>query len=227
MSLDTYTGLKDVILAYVKDSGGLEERIPDCIAQAEARFRRVLVMPEQETQLTIPAASPTTLPDDFDSIRNLTVLGGGPVQPTSPAEFYSLSTTAAGQPARYTVIGNTLLLWPTPDTDYNALLTYRAKLPSLSDTVPTNWLLASHPDLYLKASLAEAELYGWNDERVPGLVAWVDGVLEELRVAGQRKRYSGGPLVMRPSVGDVSRRHQYSGSVSSGMTDGVDYLEDG
>lgn len=37
MPLDTYTGLKEAILAYVKDSGGLEERIPDCIAQAEAR----------------------------------------------------------------------------------------------------------------------------------------------------------------------------------------------
>lgn len=203
MPLDTYAGLRTAIAAYVDDAT-VEPHIADCITQAEARFRRVLVMPEMETQVTLQAAPSVTLPADLDSIRTLTVLGArqATMQPTSPTEFYGLPTAAAGAPSRYTVIGNALLSWPTPDAAYSALLTYYAKLPALSDANPSNWLLRDHPDLYLKAALAEAEFFGWNDERLPGIITWVDGTLAEVQAAGNRKRY-GGPLSMRANVRQV------------------------
>lgn len=180
MALDTYSGLKEAVAAYIEDAT-IEPYIPTFITLAEARFRRVLVMPQQDTVATLPGGPSVTLPADLDSVRGI---GGYP--------------DLRGTDGDYAVSNGVLLSSQAPGATLT--LAYRARLPALSDDNPTNWLLAEHPDLYLKATLVEAELYGWNDERIPGLIAWVDGTLAEVQASGQRKRYGSGPLVMRSSI---------------------------
>jgi hypothetical protein len=59
----------------------------------------------------------------------------------------------------YVLTGTTLEIRPTPKEDYQFDLYYYQRLPSLSPTVTTNWLLTYFPTVYLRASLAQA--YHW------------------------------------------------------------------
>ena len=79
----------------------------------------------------------------------------------------------------------------------NLVILYWRKIPNLSDTVTTNWLLTKYPDLYLYASLSAAE--GWlkDDPRIPLWSNAAQVALEEVQAHDIHDRYSGGPLKMR------------------------------
>ena len=127
------------------------------------------------------------------------------LEQASPAALRMLfPSSRLGQPRAYAISGASLLIGPTPDSGYTITLGYKQAIPSLSDTNPTNWLLAKHPDLYVAASLAMAEFRGWNDTRLPMLKAWYDELVEEVNAAGRRARHAGGPIRMRAGVTDGS-----------------------
>jgi hypothetical protein len=109
--------------------------------------------------------------------------------------------SAAGKPQYYTVVGSQLEFIPTPDTQYEGELTYYAKIPALSDSNTSNWLLTYAPDLYLYGALIEAEPYLKNDERV-GL--WGElylRVVADIEVADERASVASTPLVRARSLG--------------------------
>ena len=56
---------------------------------------------------------------------------------------------------------------PIPDDTYSIELSYCQRIPALSDTNPTNWLLNLYPDAYLYAALCEAQPYMIGDARLP------------------------------------------------------------
>ncbi len=57
-------------------------------------------------------------------------------------------------------------MMPIPANVYTMTMRYRAKVPALSGTNTTNWVLTTHPEIYLYASLMEAEPFLRNDARV-------------------------------------------------------------
>jgi len=204
--LTSYSGLKLVIASWL-ERDDLGERIPDFIRLAEARFRRELVMPDMETQISVTPAATNLLPADFDSIRAFGIPGYTAFIQRSPADFYALpklpnGDPTTGQPTEFAIVAGKFAFWPVPDISYSALLTYRACLPSLTLANETNWLLTKHPDAYLFGSLLQAEFHGWNDERLPLIKAALDEILVQINVSGTRKRYGSGPLVMKPAVNE-------------------------
>jgi len=202
-SLDSWYGLRGAIAAWL-DRDDLTDRIPDFIRLAEARFRRDIIRTEQETTIALPGA----LPVDCDSVRAV-YLSDTPtaaLEQVSPAELRSrYSGPATGRPQVYALIADQIIIGPVSDASYTAFLTYARKIPALSSTVSTNWLLAAHPDLYLYGSLLHAEFYGWNDERLPLIKSAVDESIAEINDAGNRRRYGGGPIVARPPVREAVR----------------------
>jgi hypothetical protein len=52
-----------------------------------------------------------------------------------------------------------------PDAEYEARLRYRRRIPALSASVATNWLLRKHPDAYLYGALSQALIYFRDDDR--------------------------------------------------------------
>ena len=54
-----------------------------------------------------------------------------------------------------------------PDSDYSIELLYYQRIPALSNTNPTNWLLTICPNAYLYGALLAAQPYLINDERIP------------------------------------------------------------
>ena len=110
---------------------------------------------------------------------------------------------STGRPLYFTVIGGStgqLEVLPSPDSTYTSSIVYYTKIPALTDSATTNWLLSSHPDIYLYGLLVEAEPYLKNDERLPVWASQLDKSLAELRLQGQRKLHSGSSLRMRSRV---------------------------
>ena len=87
----------------------------------------------------------------------------------------------AAVPRFYTVIGEQLRFFPAPGQGFTAEFTRFARVPTLSDEAGSNWVLAGHRNAYLYGTLAQAELFGWNDARVANLAGLfaqaVDGII--------------------------------------------------
>lgn len=201
-NLVNYRGLVESVQRWLNRTD-LQEDVPDFIRLAEARFRRVLVMPDMETTVTLAPAASVPLPADFDSMRSLGIPGSHAMDQLSPADFLAIpmgpnNQPARGQPAKFMIASGVMQFWPVPDKAYAAQMTYRANIPSLGPSQDSNWLLAKHPDVYLYGTILQAEAFGWNDERVPIIKAALDEAIGEVMQAGTRQRYGSGPLTMKP-----------------------------
>jgi len=223
----TYADLQSCLLAWLDDSAA-NINPAECIGLAERRLSRLLNAPEMEVITTLDASAPSIdLPQDLREVRECTLDTSPrvPLEPSSPATLRLLfPSSRVGQPQAYALSGSSLLIAPSPDAAYTIRLVYKQAIPALSDSNPSNWLLAKHPDLYVAASLAMAEFRGWNDARLPLLKSWYDELIEEVNQAGQRARHAAGPIRMRATVTDGSGL----GTSTGGPTDGnTQFLVDG
>lgn len=135
-------------------------QIRDCIYLFETEANRRLSERQMETTgLLTTVSGAATLPTDYLSWRGLTY-NGNPTQEVEyvhPTMFRATYNTAdSGVPAWFTIEGTTINIRPVYDTADGYTLRYWQKVPNLSDTSPTNWLLLAHPDLYLRGSLFHA-----------------------------------------------------------------------
>jgi hypothetical protein len=151
----------------------LAAMVPDFISMAEARLSADLNARPMDTAstLTLTAGSSyVLLPPDMLEMRRF-VLQTSPLQamkyitPDQMAVQYPSGTT--GRPYAFTVIGANAQFGPTPDQNYTAELVYRQRIPALSSTNTSNWLLQNFPNAYLFAALLEAQPFIQNDERIP------------------------------------------------------------
>jgi hypothetical protein len=82
-------------------------------------------------------------------------------------ELDDLRTQAlTGTTRYYTIINGEFQLLPAPSGSVTYTLRYYAKIPALSASNTSNWLLLKSPDLYLYSSLLGAEAYLKNDDRL-------------------------------------------------------------
>ena len=171
MAITDYSTLKSALSTWLHRSD-LTAQIPDFIALAEARLSADLDARPMEAQATLTAtagSSTVALPSDMLEMRRLMV-NGNPSEtltyatPDAIAEDYPVALSS--RPAVFAVIGQNLQLAPVPDADYTLELTYRKRIPALSDTAPTNWLLTNWPNAYLYGALCAAQPYLVNDQRL-------------------------------------------------------------
>lgn len=200
MALATYSDLVSAIADWTARTD-LSERIPDFIVLAEARFNRELRVREMLTQATgSVAVQSLALPADFvETFRvKLDTESDLPLE-YRPVEDSDLRVagTSTGEPKWFTVLGGALLFYPTPDAAYDYTLDYYAKVPALTDSAPTNWLLTKSPDLYLSAALVEAETYLQNDNRIGLWDGKYRAVLESLNGADRRAKRTNAGRRMR------------------------------
>ncbi|MFT8736587.1 MAG: hypothetical protein ABF760_03895 [Zymomonas mobilis] len=205
-SLTRYDGLLKAIALWL-ERDDLADQMPYFIQLAEARFRRLLVNPELETEISIASDGSVPLPEDFDALRLLYLSGGNKNQgflQVSPELFQRCKNEEKDRRV-FTIIAGQLWISPAPEKEVSFSLVYRASLPALSLNRQSNWLLAAHPDIYLFGSLLQAEFFGWNDNRLPVIKAALDEALDELNKAGLRKRYGGSALVAAAPVTEAVR----------------------
>jgi hypothetical protein len=195
MAITTYAELQTAIENWL-DRDDLTDRIPEFITLAEARFNRVIRAPDMLTRndaFTVDGQY-ETLPTGFLEASRI-ALSTSPVTlleyvtPQEMTEVRSHTRSSSGKPAYYTVTGGSFEFLPTPGSSYTASILYYAALTPLASGV--NWLLTSHPDVYLFGALVEAEPYVRNDERLPLWKMRLDQSLAELNALNDRKRTPG------------------------------------
>lgn len=171
MSIVDYASLQTAIANWLHRTD-LTAQIPDFISLCEAKLNGDLeARPmEQRTTLTATAGNAyLSLPSDMLEMRRLTLQAdyNEPLDYLTPDQLtkeYPTSTT--NKPQAFTVIGAQAQLGPIPDSAYSVELTYLQRIPALSVSNTSNWVLASFPNAYLFGSLVAAQPFLVNDARL-------------------------------------------------------------
>lgn len=196
MALDTFAGLKASISDWLKKGTTLDNQIPDFIRLTESRLNKVLDDPEMEVTATATVTGQFLgLPTDFGELVSIGV-GGRRLRGATVADFSGFSTVA-GLPLTYGIYDGQIAFAPVPATGSAVTIVYRRRIPGLSDTNTTNWLLDLAPEAYLYGSLLAAEFYLWNDERLPTIKAAYDEAVNDLRMDAAKRRWGAAPLAPR------------------------------
>lgn len=179
MSITTYAELQTAMTSWLGHSL-FSDQYPDFITLFEASACRKLHVRENTLTASITMSSGSgTLPTDYLSTKRLTWTGTPNVDLEYVHPAYLVArhpTTDQGTPIHYTIEGSTVKVRPVDDTLLQIL--YVQKTAAVSGTL--NWLFTKHPDAYLWGSLAEAEVFGVNDERAAFWKLRRDEVFQEI-----------------------------------------------
>jgi len=105
--------------------------------------------------------------------------------------------SGAGRPKFFSMVAGEFQVIPSPDTTYEAELTYYSKIPALSDSNTSNWLLSAAPDIYLYGALMEAAPYLDDDARVQTWGGLLEQSLEAIKIENDRSRIGSSSIRMR------------------------------
>lgn len=206
MAIGTYSELKTAVADYL-NRDDLTTVIPNFIMLAEAKFNRELRVRDMMTRAQATSANEyAPLPNDFLQHYSLELSSGTPSFPfeyigAQEAKELQAARTTNKNPYRYTVTGSAFEIVPAPNADLDLRIVYYAKIPALSDTQTTNWLLTKSPDLYLYSALLEASPYLKDDERVQLWAMARQQVLDAMNLESER--------AMRPSIQLTARRRGF------------------
>ena len=169
MSLSTYAGLKTAIAGWLTRTD-TDTYVADWITLAEARIGREL----RVDQILARSASTLTaefmaVPTNFLAPKSMRLTAGTKrllQYLTTEQMAVWQSRLGLGAVQAYSRIGSQFWFYPAPTASDAVELIYYAAIPALSLTNATNWLLTSHPDAYLRATLLEAALFYEDNELV-------------------------------------------------------------
>lgn len=195
MPFSSYADLQASVGRWLKRNN-LSDAAPDFIALAEARLnRRIRVRQMRNYYYNTPSQPFVTLPGDYNEAVRLTYAG-------RPLDF--ISEVAADECMnnvdgmnKYTIAGNKIWLLTAIDGTSKLALHYYQGIEALSDTNTSNWLLEDAPDIYLYASLLEAEPFIKNDERIAVWSQALETAIKDLHDNDRDSQYSGSSLGMR------------------------------
>lgn len=191
MSISTHAELLTALENYLHRSD-LTSILPDFISLAEAKLNRRLRLRAQETTATGSVASSVGLPADFVELISIKVTTGGT---TYPIDYKPTGKTRgeSGGTYYYTTVGSNIE-FESVASGATYKLTYYAKFAALSAGV--NWLITNAPDVYLYASLLEAEPYLKDDERITLWSNLLENSISGLETADRNSKF-GNNLRMR------------------------------
>lgn len=185
MAISDYGSLVTAVSNWLHRSD-LAAQVPDFITLAELQMNSDIDSRamESRTILTTTAGNEyITLPTDMMEMRRLLLQTSPTVtlKYVTPDEISSdYATGRTDQPRVFAVIGGQVQLAPIPDAAYTIELTYKQRIPPLSASSTTNWLITAWPNAYLYGALLAAQPYIVNDARLPTFEAMyrkaIDGI---------------------------------------------------
>lgn len=169
MAITTYSELKTAIADWL-NRADLTEKIPDFISLAESTLNNVLRSPKMiaTANVTYSANDPSfNLPSD--ALELVFVNTSSPMEQVSVQQLILLRRNRfhlSGTPKFFSVLGTEALMAPIPSTGATIEVMYYGKIPALTDSNTTNWLLTNNPDIYLYTALMHAAPYLNDDARL-------------------------------------------------------------
>lgn len=199
MALDgTYSGLRATLTDFLHRSD-LSAPAADLILLGETWLMRKVRSTEMETALSsaISASGTLTAPTGFLGLKNA-YIDGSPTQKLYVMSIAQLLDkyplrSSDGKPKFIAYDAGTFHFGPFPDSTYTVKGTYYKRQGPVSSAVYD--LFTNHQDLFLMASLCEAEPYIKNDKRMPMWKAKRDELLNDVNTQSQGISYSGGLAV--------------------------------
>lgn len=193
MALATYSDLVTAIQEWLAEDTLLANRAPDFIAFCESEMNygraaapgrepiegfRTLEMQKTELVTLIDGQTDYALPDDYLELQYMTETTNIYLPAlTQQTATQMVAETEINELRYYAYIGGGYRLKATPGADQELELGYYGRIPALSDSVPTNWVIDKHPDVYLYGSLIHASPYLLQDSRTS---VWA-GLYEQAR----------------------------------------------
>jgi len=204
MALTNYSTLKTSIANWLNRSDLTNEIADDFIKLTEADFNSKLRVRKMIAQTSFTIDSETeALPTGFLQVRDIYILNGNtkvPLTYTTPSQMDStVGTSTTGLPNSFTILGDTFRFSPKPDATYTAFINYYKSFDALSDTTTTNYILTTHPAIYLYGSLFHAAnfLGGINPQQVQTWQQMFATAMERLELNDREDQVSGSPLQIR------------------------------
>jgi len=162
--ITTYSELKSNIADFMHRSD-LGDIIPTFIQLAESKIANNIKGRKLTTRLTTTLIANTetlSLPADYVSMHSIVILSTTNSVCSLVTDDKISEYNAKGEkgiPKYYSIVGDNIRFSDIPDIGYSIIITYEAKLITLSDVVSTNFVLDNFPYLYLYGSLIEASIY--------------------------------------------------------------------
>ena len=211
MALTTYSGLKTALANWLNRTDLTDEIANDFIKLAEGDFNAKLRIRQMEQIDTITIDSESVaVPTGFIGVRSLYILASSTkytlkyITPSNMFDIKAGSTTA--RPRVYTIqsddASETLRFGPAPDTSYTGYLSYYKSFTPLSDTATSNYILTSHPAIYLYGSLYHAAnfLGGIDPQQVQQWFQMYVASLERCENNDKQDSYGGAPVQQRTDI---------------------------
>jgi hypothetical protein len=207
-----YAELKTNIANYLNRSD-LTSEIDIFIDNTEAELNRNLRVADMVKRATATADGQyLSLPNDWLEAINIEVTSNN-FRPLMQMSIESLDVyrrsinNKTGQPIYFAVVDNTIELAPSPDASYTLQLTYYGKIDALSDSNTSNFVLTTHPDVYLYGSLKHASVFLMEDERAPLFNAQFEKSLDEIKLQQEKRDFGKGSLVQRRRTYGKARKN--------------------
>jgi hypothetical protein len=197
MAITTYAELKSSIANWL-NRDDLTSVIPDFISLAEAQIARDVRHWRQEKRVTTPVNEQyENLPIDWLEMIQIQLTAGGRLQVISAAELQNRkeASLVAYKPKYYRLTSDQIEFYPAPDSSYEVAMQYYARVPALTDTDTTNWVLTDYPDIYLYGALVHAAPYLNDDQRINIWASLYQSAVDALDQDNKKSRVSG-PLRM-------------------------------
>lgn len=193
MNFLTYADLKSAIADELNRTD-LDAAIPAFVSLMEVQTERLLrtrEMLKTVSSFTVDSEL-EALPSDFLDTRSIYLN----TDPITPLDFLTVDAmqdfkqvnSGIGKPTRYTVLGTNFQFLKVPDTTYTATLVYYSRIPRLSDTQTSNWLLQYHPDIYFYGSLVNSAPYLKEDARIQVWAQLYQTAIAALKSADDRSQ---------------------------------------
>jgi hypothetical protein len=196
LSITTYSELQTAVTDRIARADFTSAQTQECIALAESEIQGALRAQDMETKSVAfyIANEFEQVPANFLEVASFWVKSSTryPLQFMSDdgqAFSYSTGTDA---PKFYSVIGNQFHFAPIPDSSYTATLVYFTKVPALSSTNTTNWLLTANPDAYLYGACKHAAIRLQQAEAAQGYDTLYQAAISRIQRASNRARFGPG-----------------------------------
>ena len=201
-TITDYASLQSQIAAWLNRED-LTAQIPVFIQFVEADINTRLRTREMIVRATATSSAEfVQLPSNWLEAINLHIVDG-----QQPLRFVTLDEAdRINQQQYYTassfysLMNGAIELVPAPGDDLEIEMIYYGKVPALSTTVTTNWLLTKAPDLYLYGALVHASPFLMDDQRIPTFASMYSTRFESLNDESTASTHSGGPLVARTRI---------------------------
>lgn len=213
MALASYSDLKSSIENWLarSDLSGVAD---DFIDMFEAEFSRNMRLEDMLTDTTLTTSSSTStvnLPTNFLQMENLS-FDSKPRDITFITKKQMQQIRAGnqnGRPTAYTITSSStsggqkrVLFAPTPDGTYTLTATHYVKLPALSASNTSNWLLASNPDVYLYGCLKQATTFTSDTERKMEFKQAYEQAMRELDLSNEGNKAGGHGMRVTTDTGN-------------------------